>query len=268
MNRLSYISTEDIKKELKRRKKCENNPYKIIILLGPPGSGKGTQASMLSNEFCYCKFSSGDIFRKHIMLNTKLGIEAKIIMDQGELISDELAYKMLNVEGEMEKEYCKYGIIFDGFPRTTSHAVYLQNILHEKRYKELLTHHINTEDSNNEDSELLKKEVKYDISKVLVLNTSEDSLVKRVSGRLLHVASGRTYHELFNPPKVDGKDDHTGEVLVKRIDDKMILKRIRLYNTETAPLINYYKALVSNIDADQDMISVNQEIKRKLNLEI
>ena len=233
---LSLYSKEQILNEISRRKKCESHPYKILIMLGAPGSGKGTQGELISTNFCYCKFSSGDIFRRHFKNQTPEGIKAKEIMDTGELLPDDLAYSMMNINSFIDQEECKNGIVFDGFPRNVSHSKYLNNLLSEKSKK---------------------------IDSVILLKINEDKLNERVSGRLIHVNSGRVYHEIFNPPKVKNKDDITGEKLIKRTDEK-ILKRIQVYNKETSPLIEYYKDKIVEIKADQSIDQVFNEISNRI----
>jgi len=234
---LSKISLIDIKNELDRREKCKDIPYKSIIMLGSPGSGKGTQAEILANDLCYCRFSSGDIFRNHVKNKTPMGLEAKVIMDKGELLSDELAYKMLNIKETLNSEECKFGIVFDGFPRTINHTIYLDKVM---------------------------KEVNKSITNVVVLEVNDEVLINRVSGRLVHLGSGRVYHEIYNPPKVKGKDDITGEDLIKRTDENAIRKRIETYNSETKPLLEKYKSQLIKIKGDDSISNVTLNIKNSL----
>lgn len=180
-----------------------------VILLGPPGAGKGTQAQKVSEHYSVPQISTGDILRRAIKAETPLGKAAKSIMDQGKLVSDEIINDI--VKERLQEPDCENGFLLDGYPRTTAQAEALKSF------------------SN--------------IDFVVELQVEENDLVKRLSGRRTHPKSGRSYHIDFNPPKVEGKDDVTGEDLIQRDDDKesTIRARLSVYQEQTQPLIQYYK---------------------------
>ncbi|KAL2218323.1 adenylate kinase [Thermoascus aurantiacus ATCC 26904] len=199
-----------------------------IILMGPPGAGKGTQAPKIKEKFCVCHLATGDMLRSQVAKQTPLGREAKKIMDQGGLVSDEIMVNMIKNELETNKE-CQNGFILDGFPRTVAQAERLDEML-EKRNQKL--HH------------------------AIELQIDDALLVARITGRLVHPASGRSYHRIFNPPKEDMKDDITGEPLIQRSDDnaETLKKRLATYHAQTAPVVEYYKktGIWRGIDASQE----------------
>ncbi|KAL1971702.1 hypothetical protein VTN31DRAFT_2323 [Thermomyces dupontii] len=199
-----------------------------MILMGPPGAGKGTQAPKLKDKFCVCHLATGDMLRSQVAKQTELGKQAKKIMDQGGLVSDEIMVNMIKNELETNQE-CKNGFILDGFPRTVAQAERLDEMLAAKQQK--LQHAV---------------ELKID----------DSLLVARITGRLIHPASGRTYHKIFNPPKEDMKDDVTGEPLIQRSDDnaETLKKRLATYHAQTAPVVEYYKktGIWRGIDASQE----------------
>ena len=180
-----------------------------LIILGPPGAGKGTQAAFISSEQNIPHISTGDMLREAIKNGTKLGLQAKAVMDSGNLVSDELIIEL--VKERISQEDCKNGFLFDGFPRTIPQAEALQE--------------------NN-----------VDINGVIELVIEDEEIIKRMSGRRIHLASGRTYHVDFNPPKKPGLDDETGEELIIRKDDEpeTVKDRLKVYWTQTQPLIEYY----------------------------
>ena len=182
-----------------------------IILLGGPGAGKGTQATFLKNKFNIPQISTGDMLRAAVKAGTPLGIEAKKVMDAGGLVSDEIILGL--VEERIKEADCENGFLFDGFPRTIPQADSL-------------------------------KERGVPVDAVVEIDVDDSEIVKRMSGRRAHLASGRTYHIIYNPPKVEGKDDETGEDLVQRDDDKeeTVLKRLAVYHEQTEPLIEYYSS--------------------------
>ncbi|KAL4815937.1 adenylate kinase [Aspergillus spinulosporus] len=199
-----------------------------IILMGPPGAGKGTQAPKIKEKYCVCHLATGDMLRSQVAKKTELGREAKKIMDQGGLVSDEIMVNMIKSELENNAE-CKNGFILDGFPRTVAQAERLDEMLVARNQK--LQHAI---------------ELKID----------DALLVARITGRLVHPASGRSYHKIFNPPKEAMKDDITGEPLVQRSDDnaEALKKRLVTYHAQTAPVCDYYKktGIWRGIDASQE----------------
>lgn len=180
-----------------------------IILLGGPGAGKGTQANYIKEKYNIPQISTGDMLRAAVKAGTPLGIAAKKIMDQGGLVSDDIILGL--VKERIKEPDCANGFLFDGFPRTIPQA------------------------------EAMKvADVKIDY--VVEITVDDEEIVKRMSGRRAHLSSGRTYHILYNPPKVAGKDDVTGEELVQRDDDKedTVRKRLHVYHEQTEPLIGYY----------------------------
>jgi len=199
-----------------------------MILMGPPGAGKGTQAPLIKDKYCICHLATGDMLRAQVAKKTSLGREAKKIMDQGGLVSDEIMINMIKNELELNKD-CANGFILDGFPRTVTQA---------KRLDEML--------------ESEGKPLKHAIE----LQIDDGLLVSRITGRLIHPASGRTYHKVFNPPKETMKDDVTGEPLIQRTDDNAdtLKKRLGTYHAQTSPVVNYYqdRGIWTGIDASQE----------------
>ncbi|ASQ90450.1 adenylate kinase [Prosthecochloris sp. GSB1] len=190
-----------------------------IILLGAPGAGKGTQAQFISNAFNIPQISTGDMLRAAIKAGTPLGMEAKKVMDAGKLVSDETILGL--VKERMEDDDCRNGCLFDGFPRTIAQAEAL-------------------------------KESGIRIDHVIEIDVDDDEIIKRMSGRRVHLSSGRTYHVVFNPPEREGVDDVTGEPLVQRGDDaeETVRKRLDVYHRQTAPLVEYYRNWQANDGAD------------------
>lgn len=189
-----------------------------LILLGGPGAGKGTQAKYITEKFNIPQISTGDMLRAAVKAGTPLGIEAKKVMDAGGLVSDEIILNL--VKERIQQPDCANGFLFDGFPRTIPQA------------------------------EALKAQgIKLDY--VVEIDVPDDEIIKRMSGRRVHVASGRTYHVIFNPPKVPGKDDVTGEDLIQRDDDKeeTVRKRLDIYHAQTEPLVEYYSKWATTGDA-------------------
>jgi len=180
-----------------------------IILLGGPGAGKGTQATYIKEKFNIPQISTGDMLRAAVKAGTPLGLEAKKVMDSGGLVSDDIILGL--VEERIKEDDCENGFLFDGFPRTIPQADAL-------------------------------KQRGVPVDAVVEIDVDDSEIVKRMSGRRAHLASGRTYHIIYNPPKVEGKDDETGEDLVQRDDDKeeTVLKRLEVYHEQTEPLIEYY----------------------------
>ena len=180
-----------------------------IILLGPPGAGKGTQASHICENFDIPQIATGDMLRAAVKKESPLGIEAKKVMDSGRLVSDEVIIGL--VKERINAPDCINGFIFDGFPRTVVQA-----------------------------DALKKEDVKIDY--VIEIQLPDEDIVVRISGRRTHLASGRTYHIKFNPPAVSGKDDQTGEDLIHRADDfeDIVRERLGIYHEQTQPLVDYY----------------------------
>ncbi|ABB44366.1 Adenylate kinase [Sulfurimonas denitrificans DSM 1251] len=188
-----------------------------IILLGAPGAGKGTQAGFLTKRYNIPQISTGDMLRAAIKAGTEMGKMAKEAMDTGKLVTDEIIIGL--VKDRIEEEDCKNGFLLDGFPRTLAQADAVTN-------------------------------AGINIDAVIEIDVPDSEIVKRMSGRRAHLASGRTYHLVYNPPKVEGKDDITGEELVQRDDDKesVVLDRLRVYHEQTSPLIGYYKNQATKLD--------------------
>ena len=180
-----------------------------LILLGPPGAGKGTQANFIKEKFGIPQISTGDMLRAAVKAGTPLGIEAKKVMDAGGLVSDDIIIGL--VKDRLLQDDCKSGYMFDGFPRTIAQAEAM-------------------------------KAAGVPIDYVLEIDVPDGDIVERMGGRRVHVASGRTYHVKFNPPKVEGKDDVTGEDLIQRDDDReeTVKKRLEVYHAQTKPLVAYY----------------------------
>lgn len=180
-----------------------------VILLGGPGAGKGTQANYIKERYNIPQISTGDMLRAHVKAGTELGIAAKKIMDEGGLVSDDIIMGM--VKERITEDDCENGYLFDGFPRTIPQADAL-------------------------------KEAGVAIDAVVEIDVPDDEIIKRMSGRRVHLASGRTYHVVFNPPRVEGKDDETGEDLIQRDDDQeeTVKARLNVYHDQTEPLIDFY----------------------------
>ncbi|HEU4708938.1 MAG TPA: adenylate kinase [Methylophilaceae bacterium] len=180
-----------------------------MILLGAPGAGKGTQATFIKEKFNIPQISTGDMLRAAVKAGTPLGLEAKKFMDAGGLVPDEVIIGL--VKERIKDADCQAGFLFDGFPRTIPQAAAM-------------------------------KDAGVDIDYVVEIDVPDEEIVKRLSGRRVHPASGRTYHVAFNPPKVAGKDDVTGEDLVQRDDDReeVIKKRLQVYHDQTEQLVGYY----------------------------
>jgi len=181
-----------------------------LILLGPPGAGKGTQAGFISKKFGIPQISTGDMLRAAVKAGTPLGQQAKQIMDAGGLVSDDIIIGL--VKERLKQADCANGYLLDGFPRTIPQAEAM-------------------------------KTGGIRIGRVLEIDVTDEEIIMRMSGRRVHPGSGRTYHIKFNPPKVEGKDDVTGEPLIQREDDKeeTVKKRLEVYRSQTLPLVSYYK---------------------------
>ncbi|MCB1916800.1 MAG: adenylate kinase [Rhodocyclaceae bacterium] len=180
-----------------------------MILLGPPGAGKGTQANFIKEKYGIPQISTGDMLRAAVKAGTPLGVEAKKVMDSGGLVSDDIIIGL--VKDRLQQPDCQSGYMFDGFPRTIPQAEAM-------------------------------KAAGVPIDFVLEIDVPDEDIVERMGGRRVHLASGRTYHVKFNPPKVEGKDDETGEALIQRDDDQeaTVRKRLEIYHSQTKPLVAYY----------------------------
>ena len=207
-----------------------------IILLGAPGAGKGTQAQFLMDKYGIPQISTGDMLRAAIKAGTPLGLKAKEVMDKGQLVSDEIIIGL--VKERIAQDDCAKGFLLDGFPRTIPQADAM-------------------------------KAVGVMVDFVLEFDVPDEEIVKRMSGRRVHPGSGRVYHVEFNPPKVEGKDDVTGEDLVIRADDEetTVRKRLDIYHQQTEPLVGYYKAEAAagrtryeRLDGTQAVDAVSQQL--------
>jgi adenylate kinase len=189
-----------------------------LILLGAPGAGKGTQAAFICRKYGIPQVSTGDMLRAAVKAGTPLGLAAKRVMDSGALVSDDIIIGL--VKERIAQPDCANGFLFDGFPRTIPQAQAMRDA-----------------------------GVKLDA--VLEIDVPDDAIIERMSGRRVHPASGRTYHVKFNPPKVAGKDDTTGEDLIQRDDDKeeTVRKRLQVYQDQTRPLVDYYAQWAAHGDA-------------------
>ena len=210
-----------------------------IILIGAPGAGKGTQAAFITKEFDIPQISTGDMLREAVQAKTELGLQAKDFMNQGKLVPDDLIIDLVKLR--INKKDCKKGFLLDGFPRTIPQA-----------------------------QAMIDEDITIDY--VIEVAVPDHEIIKRLTGRRIHPASGRIYHIINNPPKKDGFDDITGEQLVLRDDDKesTIIQRLKTYHEQTEPLVNFYSNL-SNKDLQSELsfISINGINKPdNINLEI
>ncbi len=210
-----------------------------IILLGAPGAGKGTQAKFLTIYYHIPQISTGDMLRAAVNQGTPIGLQAKALMDSGQLISDKVIIEL--VEARIQQPDCTNGFLFDGFPRTLPQA------------------------------EAIRADGIF-VDFVIEIKVEDDEIVKRLSGRRIHARSGRVYHILYNPPQIPNKDDVTGEELTQRKDDTEVTvrKRLRIYHQQTKPLLCYYKGWQQSGDPDAPCyISINghadvEEVRRHI----
>ena len=212
-----------------------------VLLLGAPGAGKGTQAQFIKEAFNIPQISTGDMLRAAVKAGTSLGIEAKKIMDAGGLVRDDIIIGL--VKERIQEADCANGFLFDGFPRTLAQAEAM-------------------------------KEAGVVLDFVVEIDVPDEAIVERMSGRRVHVASGRTYHVVYNPPKVEGKDDETGEDLIQRDDDQAetVQKRLNVYHEQTEVLVEYYgKQSVETglpgyikVDGTQDVNEVKEQVLAQL----
>lgn len=214
-----------------------------LILLGPPGAGKGTQAQLICRDFAIPQISTGDMLRQAVKSGSALGQQVSQCMERGELVADDIIIQLVKVR--IAESDCANGFLFDGFPRTTPQAQALRDAA-----------------------------VRIDV--VLEIKVPNEEVIERISGRLVHPQSGRVYHRRYHPPQVAGKDDVTGESLVQRSDDQeeTVRKRLQVYLDQTAPLVNYYQEWQASgdpnaptyyvIDGNQDVETVHQQIYSSL----
>lgn len=212
-----------------------------IILLGAPGAGKGTQAQFLTKKYDIPQISTGDMLRAAIKAGTDMGKMAKEFMDAGKLVTDDIIIGL--VKDRIAEDDCKNGFLLDGFPRTVPQA-------------DAVT------------------DAGIELDAIIEIDVADEEIIKRMSGRRVHQDSGRTYHLVYNPPRVEGKDDETGEELIQRPDDKkeIVKDRLDVYHEQTQPLVDYYQAQASKlenlqyirVDGTQDIKVVQETITNKL----
>ena len=213
-----------------------------IILLGAPGAGKGTQAHFICEQYGIPQISTGDMLRAAVKAKTELGMQVQAVMSSGELVTDDIIIEL--VKARISEDDCVNGFLFDGFPRTIPQA-----------------------------RAMVDQNVPIDV--VLEISVPDDEIVRRLSGRRVHLDSGRVYHVTFNPPKVDGEDDVTGEKLIQRDDDKedTVRNRLTVYHQQTEPLVNFYTELsgsgcninVVKVNGVSEVNAIKEEIFKALN---
>lgn len=215
-----------------------------MILLGAPGAGKGTQAKFLTETYGIPQISTGDMLRAAVKAGTEVGLKAKAVMDSGALVTDDIIIAL--VKDRLTQEDCKAGFLFDGFPRTIPQAEAM-------------------------------RDAGVDIDVVLEIDVPDDEIVRRLSGRRVHLDSGRVYHIEFNPPQNEGVDDVTGEPLIQRDDDKeeTVRKRLSVYHSQTKPLVDFYQDMEKTsgnvkfikIDGTGSIDDIVASIKEKLGIQ-
>ena len=239
MMNLRNVNFDDLFAEVKRRYECTKRPAMNVIMIGPPGSGKGTQGPKIKDDLCICHLATGDMLRDAVKAGTELGKKADGIMKRGELVPDELVVGL--IEDNLSNPECERGVLLDGFPRTVAQAEKLDGMFQSKN---------------------------MNIDRVLEFKVDEEVLVERIEGRRIHQASGRSYHLKFNPPKVEGKDDVTGEDLMHRKDDtrEALVKRMSSYNSVTTPILDYYRQrnILRTLNATAPISEVTSQIDKSL----
>ena len=269
---LADVSVQDLMAEVQRRLDCAKKPEKRLILIGPPGQspspltlplpslpystgthrpplpyavygcagcGKGSQAPRLKRENCLCHLATGDMLRAAVSAGTEMGKKADAVMKSGGLVSDDIVVGIISEA--IQQPECRKGFILDGFPRTVAQAQKLDAMLNDR---------------------------KEGLNAVINFAIPDATLLPRVTGRLIHPTSGRSYHKLFNPPKVPMKDDVTGEALIQRADDNEQSMKVRLetFHKQTQPVIDYYRqrGVLRDIDADKPFATVYQQIQQAI----
>ncbi|WCJ38715.1 Adenylate kinase family protein [Euphorbia peplus] len=236
---LEDVPSVDIMTELLRRFKCSSKPDKRLVLIGPPGSGKGTQSPIIKEDYCLCHLATGDMLRAAVAAKTPLGVKAKEAMEKGELVSDDLVVGI--IDEAMKKPSCEKGFILDGFPRTVVQAQKLDEMLQKQGSK---------------------------IDRVLNFAIDDSILEERITGRWIHPSSGRSYHTKFAPSKVPGVDDVTGEPLIQRKDDTagVLKSRLEAFHKQTEPVIEYYakKGVLAELHAEKPPKEVTVEVQKAL----
>ena len=236
---LRNLNFDDLFNEVQRRFECTKRPAMNVIMIGPPGSGKGTQGPKIKDDLCVCHLATGDMLRDAVKAGTELGKKADAIMKAGELVPDELVIGLIN--DNLSNPECERGVLLDGFPRTVAQAEKLDGMFTARN---------------------------MNIDRVLEFAVNEDVLAERIEGRRIHQASGRSYHTKFNPPKVEGKDDVTGEDLFHRKDDtrEALEKRMGSYHKSTTPILDYYKSrgVLRSLNATAPIADVTSQIDKSL----
>lgn len=236
---LAAVPTASLLSELQKRIECANKKERRTIFIGPPGCGKGTQSPLVKDEYCLCHLATGDILRAAVAAGTDMGKKAKAAMESGALVTDEIVVGI--IKDAIKSPECRRGFILDGFPRTVVQA---------KKLDEML------------------KEENTAVDAVINFNVPDHELVERISGRRVHPASGRSYHVKFNPPKVAGKDDVTGEPLIQRKDDNeaTLGSRLQAFHKQTQPVIDFYRkqGKLADVKANTSMDKVTEQIRKSL----
>lgn len=237
---LRNISLQSLFDEVNRRAICKSKPNMNVLLVGPPGAGKGTQSPIIKDELCICHTATGDLIRDHIGRGTALGKKVKDVIAAGKLVDDDIVISL--VKDQMSQPECEKGMLLDGFPRTVGQAEKLDELLAKSGKK---------------------------VDKVIEFEVDFAKMEERIVHRRIHKSSGRSYHLKFNPPKVEGKDDVTGEALMHRPDDtaEALTTRLQAYNDETMPVLNYYRqkqGVVGGINAMGEINQVRKDIFSRL----
>ncbi|KAF4031634.1 adenylate kinase [Phytophthora infestans] len=236
---LAAVPTTSLLSELQKRIECANKKERRTIFIGPPGCGKGTQSPRVKDEYCLCHLATGDILRAAVAAGTEMGKKAKAAMESGALVTDEIVVGI--IKDSIKSPDCRRGFILDGFPRTVVQAKKLDEMLSEENVQ---------------------------VDAVVNFNVPDKVLVERISGRRVHPASGRSYHVKFAPPKVEGKDDITGEPLIQRKDDNeaTLGSRLEAFHKQTQPVIDFYRkqGKLTEVNAHTDMDKVTEQIRKSL----
>ncbi|GLE04287.1 hypothetical protein PINS_up013202 [Pythium insidiosum] len=236
---LAAVPTNLLLAELQKRVECAGKKERRTIFIGPPGCGKGTQSPLVKDEYCLCHLATGDMLRAAVREGTEMGLKAKAAMESGALVTDEIVIGI--IKDAIKSPECRRGFILDGFPRTVVQAEKLDEMLAEE---------------------------KTQVDKVINFNIPDTVLVDRIAGRRVHPASGRSYHVKFNPPKVEGKDDITGEPLIQRKDDSVatLSTRLQAFHKQTQPVIDFYRkqGKLVEVNANTEMKNVTTQIRTTL----